>query len=248
MARSAGSFDRQERLSNVYDRRKKRFEKITESQQKTSIGSINNLDEVTDHIYTDDEIKRFSMISAIDNHPLAKKPTNMRSKIAYKEIMEHVNISPKYMLPGMIAVFGYRQPKMKNELLYYDATPCVIFFGITRTNEGTIREIGFNLHYFPPFTRARILEIVYSVFKQYYIKYFNEVPKRPNKMVNYNVLRKMLSRYGIEFGLRMYIPMLRSKTYILPTRLVPTAAYTEGHFNGATLGAIRKYWSKFLHK
>ena len=148
----------------------------------------------------------------------------------------------------MCAIFAYRQPKTKDQLEYYDATPCVIFFGITRTKENTIREIGFNLHYFPPFTRARILEIVYNIFKQYYIKYFNEIPKRPNKMVDYRVLKGALKRYGIDFGLRMYVPMLRAKTYILPTRLIPTAAYTEGHFNGATLGLIRRYWTKFLHK
>lgn len=250
MARSAGAFDRKEKLSNVYDRRKKKLMNESEESNNTkaTIGSYKDLEAVTEHIYTDDEIKRFSMIDAIDNHPLAHKPTNMRSKLAYKQIMENVLTSPRYMLPGMVAVFAYRQPKTKEDLEYYDATPCTIFFGIIRTNQNTIREIGFNLHYFPPYTRARILEIVYNVFKEYYKKYFNEVPKRPNKFVDYNVLKKMLKRYGIDFGLRMYVPMLRAKTYILPTRLIPTAAYTEGHFNGATLGLIRRYWSKFLHK
>ena len=55
----------------------------------------------------------------------------------------------------------------------------------------------------------------------------------------------MLNRYGIGFGLRMYIPVLRGKTYIMPTRMIPTLAYTEGHFNGATLGQIQRYWRKF---
>ena len=169
----------------------------------------------------------------------------MRSKLAYKEIMTEVQQSPRYMLPGMFAMFGYRQPKYKEQLQYYDATPAVIFFGITRTKESTIREIGFNLHYFPPFARAKIINVVYNVFKAYYNKYFNEVPSRPNRFIDYNVLVRMLNKYGIGFGLRMYIPVLRGRTFILPTRMIPTLAYTEGHFNGATLGQIQRYWRKF---
>ena len=77
------------------------------------------------------------------------------------------------------------------------------------------------------------------------MKYFNEVPNRVNKFVDYNTLKKLLNKYGIGFGLRMYIPVLRGKTYILPTRMIPTLAYTEGHFNGATLGQIQRYWRKY---
>ena len=211
----------------------------------TTIGQVKNLREVTSHIYTDEEIKKFNMQMAIDNHPLANKPVNLRSKLAYKEIMTEVQRSPRYLLPGMFTVFGYRQPKYKDELPYYDGTPAVIFFGITRTKESAIREVGFNLHYFPPFARAKIIAVVYDVFRQYYNKYFNEVPNRPNRMVNYAILKKLLDRYGIGFGLRMYIPVLRGQTYILPTRMIPTVAFTEGHFNGATLGQIRRYWRKF---
>lgn len=248
MPRTTGHYNRAAKLEHL---RRRRQEKINENKvnsgivEKTTIGKVRDLNEVVTHIYTDDEIKRFNMKMAIDNHPLSKKPTNVRSKIAYKEIMNEVQQSPKYMLPGMFAMFGYKEPKYKNELKYYDATPAVIFFGITRTKESTIREVGFNIHYFPPFARAKIINIVYSVFKQYYNKYFNEVPSRPNKFINYSTLKQMLDKYGIGFGLRMYIPVLRGKTYILPTRMVPTLAYTEGHFNGATIAQIQRYWRRY---
>lgn len=248
MPRTTGHYNRAAKLEHL---RRRRQEKINENKvnsgivEKTTIGKVRDLNEVVTHIYTDDEIKRFNMKMAIDNHPLSKKPTNVRSKIAYKEIMNEVQQSPKYMLPGMFAMFGYKEPKYKNELKYYDATPAVIFFGITRTKESTIREVGFNIHYFPPFARAKIINLVYSVFKQYYNKYFNEVPSRPNKFINYSTLKKMLDKYGIGFGLRMYIPVLRGKTYILPTRMVPTLAYTEGHFNGATIAQIQRYWRRY---
>lgn len=246
--RTIGHFNRQARLDEI--RRRREHGKSPAGLHETKVGqstpgAVLNLQEVTSHIYTDDEIKKFNMQMAIDNHPLHKKPVNLRSKLAYKTIMEEVKRSPRYLLPGMFTIFGYRTPKYKEELKYYDATPAVIFFGVTRTKESAIREIGFNLHYFPPFARAKIINVVYEVFKQYYNKYFNEVPSRPNRMVNYNVLKRMLDRYGIGFGLRMYIPVLRGQTYILPTRMIPTLAYTEGHFNGATLGQIQKMWRRF---
>ena len=56
-------------------------------------------------------------------------------------------------------MFYYNEPKFKEELEYYDKTPLTLFCGITRTKDNTIREVGFNLHYFPPYTRARIFEL-----------------------------------------------------------------------------------------
>ena len=43
----------------------------------------------------------------------------------------------------------------------------------------------------------------------------------------------------------MYIPTLRQQTYIIPTRLLGTAFYTEGNFSKATLAQIRKFWRQF---
>ena len=245
--RTIGHFNRQSRLDEIRRRRERMRKEGFENakQQNTTIGVIRNLNEVVSHIYTDDEIKRFNMQMAIDNHPLGKKPTAVRSKLAYKAIMEEVSQSPRYLLPGMFTMFAYRTPKNKAELQYYDATPAVIFFGVMRTKESAIREVGFNIHYFPPFIRGKIVTLVYEVFKQYYNKYFNNVPSKPNHVIDYNTLKKMLDKYGIGFGLRMYIPVLRGRTFILPTRMIPTLTYTEGHFNGATLGQIRKYWRRY---
>jgi len=242
--RTIGHFNREQRLNDIRRRRMRRQQqqgRVT----NTTIGNMSDLEAVTSHIYTDDEIKRFDMDKAIDNHPLSRKPTFMRSKIAYREIMAQISPNPRYLVPGMFTIFGYRQPKYKEQLEYYDATPAVIFFGLTRTKDSNIREVGFNLHYFPPYTRGKIIATVYNVFRQYYDKYFNDVPSHPNHMLNYEILKNLLDRYGIGFGLRMYIPVLRGQTYVLPTRMVATMAYTEGHFNGATLGKIQRLWRKY---
>ena len=165
--RTIGHFNRKARLEEIKRRRMRNKPNKYSQSNYTTPGLVRNLDAVTSHIYDDSEIRVFDMEAAIKNHPLSKKSTNLRSKLAYKEIMENVNVSPRYMLPGMFAVFGYKEPKMKEELEYYDATPAVIFFGITRTKTSAIREVGFNLHYFPPFVRARIINVVFTTFRQY---------------------------------------------------------------------------------
>ena len=54
--------------------------------EQTTLGHVFNLKELSKKIYSEDEIKSFRLDEAINNHPLARKPTAIRSKLAYKEI------------------------------------------------------------------------------------------------------------------------------------------------------------------
>ena len=160
--------------------------------------------------------------------------------------MKLVKPTTKYLLPGQIVVFGYSEPKFRESLDYYDKTPFVIFLGITRTNDGNIREVGLNLHYYPPRIRSRILTTTYNVFKSHFQKHFNDPTDKPAGFINYKALKHIMrSNTKIGFGIKMYIPVLRGKSYVLPTRLLPTAFYTEGHFSKATLAQIQKYWRQY---
>ena len=150
------------------------------------------------------------------------------------------------MLPGQLCMFYYNEPKFKEELEYYDKTPLTLFCGITRTKDNTIREVGFNLHYFPPFTRARILELCYIAFMPYWESNFNEHDGKPNTHISYKSIQKICSRSDkLAFGIKMYVPILRSKAWIIPPRLFSTAFYTEGHFSKATMNQIFKFWRTF---
>lgn len=60
---------------------------LIKKPEQTTLGHIFNLKDLDKKIYTDDEIRAFHLDAAIDNHPLARKPTSMRSKLAYKEIL-----------------------------------------------------------------------------------------------------------------------------------------------------------------
>ena len=218
-----------------------------EGEDKQSIKNKKyTLFELDRFIYDAESIENFRMDEAIQNHPLSRRPTNMRSKLAYSEIMKLIKPTTKYLLPGQIVVFGYSEPKFRESLDYYDKTPFVIFLGITRTNDGNIREVGLNLHYYPPRIRSRILTTTYNVFKSHFQKHFNDPTDKPAGFINYKALKHIMrSNTKIGFGIKMYIPVLRGKSYVLPTRLLPTAFYTEGHFSKATLAQIQKYWRQY---
>lgn len=214
--------------------------------QNSSIGEIPNINEITSKIYNDQEIDLYQLEDAINKHPLGRKPTNIRSKIAYKEILQNTKATNKYLLPGQICCFNYLEPKFKEDLEYYDRTPLVLFLGITRTDDGNIREVGINFHYYPPFARARILNKVYEVFKPHWKKNFNEVQHKPNMMIDYRTLKHIMRHnLHLSFGIKCYIPVLRGNSHIIPTRLLSTAFYTEGHFSKATLQQIFRFWRQF---
>lgn len=211
-----------------------------------NLRDIKDLSKLTSYIYDKDEIDEFNIVEAINNHPLAKKPTNMRSKLAYKELIKNIKPTTKYLLPGQLVMFEYKEPKYKEELAYYDGTPLTLFCGITRTKDGNIREIGFNLHYYPPFTRAKVLASAYNAFKPYFNRFFNEPSNRPNMMISYDrLMRLSKANQHLAFGIKMYIPVLRGQSYVVPTRLFSTAFYTEGHFSKATLGEVQRFWRRF---
>ena len=205
-----------------------------------------NLDYETTHLLTDEEIDEFDMKEAINEHVLAKRPLSIRSKMAYQAIIKEIKPTTKYLLPGQIVTFNYKQPKYAEDLLYYDATPLTLFFGITRTKQNTIREIGFNLHYYPPFARLNVLTAIYNIFKKHFNEFFNEASDKPYPIISYQKLMAVVKRNAkLAFGVRMYVPVLRGSSYVLPTRLLPTAFYTEGHFAKATLYEIQRFWRGF---
>ena len=217
-----------------------------QKSEQTTLGNINNIKDIVSKIYTEEEIKSYRLDEAINEHPLSHRPTPIRSKLAYQQIMRELKMSSKYILPGQICLFGYQEPKYKEELEYYDRFPLIIALGITRTKDGVIREIGLNLHYYPPYVRARILQQTFEVFRPYFEKFFNDPSSKPNTFISYKKLKALLrSNTKIAFGVKMYIPVLRGITYNIPARLLSTAFYTEGKFSKATLQQIFKFWRQF---
>ena len=219
---------------------------IIQKPSKITVGKNANIKDISTKIYDDEEIKNYKLDEAIDIHPLHFRPTLIRSKLAYRELMKNAKATTKYMLPGNVYTFFYQEPKYKEELDYYDATPMIISIGLTRTKDNVIREIGLNLHYFPPFAREKILNHTYEVFKPWFDKNFNDPQHKASKFMSYDRLRTIInSNMKIGFGIKMYIPVLRGATWQVPTRLLSTGYYTEGHFSKATLAQVYKFWRQF---
>ena len=213
---------------------------------RTTPGATQELQYIQNHIYSLDEIKNFDLGDAIDENALASKQGHVRSKLAYKFIMENQNITAKYLLPGQICCFTYNDPKTKDELEYWDKTPLTLFFGTFRTKDGHIREIGLNLHYYPPYTRRKILVKTFEMFRSYFEKCFNHPQHKPNAFMDYKTLKHLCGKDSkIAFGVKEYIPMLRGITYVIPTKMLPVAFYTEGHFSRATIQQVQQFWRQF---
>jgi hypothetical protein len=100
---------------------------------------------------------------------VVKRDRNVR-----KFVDENVKITnSKPIFPGQLVMFNYFQPKTEEQLEYYDAMPCTIFFGIINTKKGK-RVLGFNIHYYPPRIRFQLMNRIYEIFKPIYSKHFNE--------------------------------------------------------------------------
>ena len=165
-----------------------------------------------------------------------------RSQNARKEINENIEkSSKKQIVPGQLVMFNYFYPKTEEDLEYYDAMPCTIFFGVVNTQQGR-RYLGFNIHYYPPKLRYIIMNKIFEIYRPVYIKYFNEGLTKEIDAFDYQYLVENLKKAKMDFGVRMYIPKLCGKPQVIPPKLWSTAVFTEGVFKKQTRAKIMNYW------
>ena len=191
--------------------------------------------------------RKFSLMKEVKKHPLytkSNRDAKARAMIEeYKEKQEKKMTSKNNITPGQLVLFKYLNPKTKEELEYYDASPCTIFFGIFNSKEGK-RVLGFNIHYFPPQLRYRIMDKIYEMYRPVYRKYFETGVPQELDGFDYHFLTDELERHNLSFAVRMYIPNLIGDTYIVPPKLWPTSMMTEGWFKKETRAAIMNYFKK----
>ena len=58
---------------------------IIKKSEQATLGQTESLHDLVTKIYDKEEIQEFKMDEAIAQHPLAKRPTAIRSKLAYKD-------------------------------------------------------------------------------------------------------------------------------------------------------------------
>lgn len=192
-------------------------------------------------------LKKFSIWKEVKKHPLYKisnRDKKARAMIEeYREENKPKLKSKNFITPGQMVMFKYLNPKTKEELPYYDASPCTIFFGTFNSSQGK-RVLGFNIHYFPPLLRYKIMDKIFRMYTPVYKKYFETGAPKELDGFDYTFLTDELNRQNLSFAVRMYVPSLIGDTYIVPPKMWPTALMTEGWFKKETRAAIMKFFKK----
>ena len=140
--------------------------------------------------------------------------------------------------------FDYFEPKTKEDLEYYDAMPVTIFFSVVQTKHGK-RILGFNIHYYPPKIRRRIMDRIFRIYRPVYVKYFTQSLEKEIDAFDYRYIIEELNKVGLGFGVRMYIPSLCHRIRQIPPNMWKVAAYTEGKFKKRTRRQIMKFWERY---
>lgn len=196
--------------------------------------------------------RRYSLLKAIRGKKQGKiegegKLYNLdvikRDARARKWVSENVDTSnSNKILPGTMIMFNYFTPKLQEELEYYDAMPCTIFFGSFKSSEGT-RVIGWNLHYYPPKLRFQIMDKVFSIFRDHYTAIWGQgKPSIAAPSFSYSTLMAIFKSNHLDFGIREYIPSLMHNVRPIPPEAFQKAVFTEGRFMKQTRERILKYW------
>ena len=201
--------------------------------------------------------KDFQLIKAIRGHKqkniegeafLYKANTKRRDASVRKFMDGNIELAnKKAIMPGQLVMFNYFQPKTEEQLQYYDAMPCTIFFGIMKTENGP-RVIGFNIHYYPPKIRFQIMDRIFDIFKPLYLESWDSALKTEMSDFNYKMLMRQLQNAKLDFGIRLYIPELIHKIEPIPPKYWQKAVFTEGHFKKQTREQILKYWKDKILK
>lgn len=186
--------------------------------------------------------KDFDMYKAIRAEKDYKSNVKRRDINSRKYIDEHCEVKGRpSVMPGQLIMFNYFEPATKEQLQYYDAMPCTIFFGVVKTKNGP-RVIGFNIHYYPPRIRYQLMTRIYEIFKPIYDKNFNTPLDSEMDYFNYKMLISQLQKAKLDFGIREYIPNLMGKVIPVPVANWSKAVLTEGHFKKQTREQILNYW------
>lgn len=180
----------------------------------------------------------------IEGEPSLYKANVKRRDASVRKYVEE-NVEKENMrsvLPGQLIMFDYFYPKTEDQLEYYDAMPCTIFFGTMKTELGR-RVIGFNIHYYPPRIRYMVMDRIFDIFKPFYLKNWNKSLNNEIPDFNFRMIMKQLERAKLDFGIRQYVPELMRQIRPIPPKDWQKAVFTEGRFKKQTRDQILKYWT-----
>ena len=193
--------------------------------------------------------RTYDLYKEIENHPWVKKGNPAAKALEWyrKEIATDTSLHNKGQLlrQGFLYTFNYDTPKYESVLDFFDTQPLVISFGPVETSLGK-RDIGINLHLYPPRIRRIIMYKVFEIYRNLYKdQLFSKNPKEiPVKWID---LKKPLERYGIAFGIRMYISELRTNTIQFLYEHWASAIYLPSkRIAKKTQAELEALWAEFV--
>lgn len=188
--------------------------------------------------------KRYSVMGEYKSCGLRKLSPKNADDVA-RVYMENATktMSANKIMPGQLISFNYFTPKTADQLEYYDAKPVTIFFCVFNAKDGK-RILGFNIHYYPPKIRAKVMDRIYKMFESVYGKYFDTNIPAEVSGIEYQALVQSLKKAKLDFGVREYIPSLCHQVRQVPPNMWNVALYTEGVFKKRTREQILKFWKQ----
>ena len=190
--------------------------------------------------------RNYNFLQDVRNDSLYKESVARRDPKARKELEAGLQRAPdSSIIPGQLIMFNYLSPATMEELEYWDAMPVTIFFGHIKNKEGKKRVLGFNIHYYPPRIRYRLMNYILKTFRSFYKSWQNPVGKEIRSFA-YADFMKQLKSSKLDFGVRMYDPNLMGKVTPIPPVDWSKAVFTEGMFKRTTRNAIMNYWKNWV--
>ena len=193
--------------------------------------------------------RTYDLWKEIENHEWVKKGNPAAKALEWyrKDIASDTSLHNKGQLlrQGFLYTFNYDTPKYESVLDFFDTQPLVISFGPVETSLGK-RDIGINLHLYPPRIRRIIMYKVFEIYRNLYKdQLFAKNPKEiPVKWID---IKKPLERYGVSFGVRMYIPSLRTNTIQFLYEHWSSAIYLPSkRIAKKTQAELEALWAEFV--
>ena len=190
--------------------------------------------------------KDYNFSKDVKEEKLYKDNIQRRDRVARKKLIDECNgAGESSIFPGQLIMFNYLAPATMDELKYWDAEPVTIFFGHMKNKKGQNRVLGFNIHYYPPRIRYRLMTRVIEIFRPFYEEWQNPLKKEIGRF-EYSMFMSQLKKAKLDFGVRMYDPGLMGKITPIPVAKWTLAALTEGNFKKTTRQAIMNYWKNWV--
>lgn len=193
----------------------------------------------------------YSMRTRVLQNPwVSNRPASQATKWLHREVFKNprdFRYTKRLIFQGGMFTFEYFNPKYKGTsvLPWFDRHPLVISLGPVVTNLG-VRNLGFNLHLLPPKIRVIVMCGIFEMYKKLY-RYQIFFKQNKPVQINYKQIVEALSKYGVKFCIRMYIPQRMNHIVNFPIKTWHKAIFIPSKgYDSIRAKKLIKEWKKYV--